>query len=139
MTTGVRIKLKMKKIKIYYHCDSKKMSIEDRVEIQIFGKATHDLINKYYLCVYEYNDISLCTTNKHLNNIFKRFNNQKTNPLCFPESQKLLRHYKSHTYMSVGDVISIDGVYYSVKQFGFEKIETKNDTPLNKQQPETCL
>ena len=129
----------MKKIKVYYHCDSKEMSVEDRVEIQIFGKTTLDLINKYYICVYEYNDICIYTVDKHLGKIFKRFNDQKTNPLCFPENQKLLKHYKSHTSMSIVDVVSIDGVCYSVRQFGFEKIETKNDTPVNKQQNETCL
>jgi hypothetical protein len=129
----------MKKIKIYYHCESKKMSIEDRIEIQIFGKVTYDLMKKYHICVYEYNDVCIYVTDKHLNKIFKRFNDQKTNPLCFPESQNLLKRYKSHTSMSIGDVISIDDVCYSVSQFGFKKIETTNDTPAKKEQNETCL
>ena len=60
-----------------------------------------------------------------LENIFLMMNNYDENPLSNSKMQKWLKENNiSHTSMSPGDIVSIDGRYYICDVIGWKKMDT---------------
>lgn len=109
-------------IKVYYLCHSSNPPHILIVKLLINPRVTVDEIEQYFKCVYE-TTATISTDNifEYLEELFTLFNSDD-NPLSTTECQKFIRENKSHTSMSVGDVISIDGDYYIVDGMGFKSI-----------------
>jgi hypothetical protein len=48
--------------------------------------------------------------------------NTEMNPLITPDGQNKVRASRTHTSMSVGDIVEIDGAYHYCASFGFNEI-----------------
>ena len=64
-------------------------------------------------------------THQNLQRIMSLFNSDN-NPLSNSEYQMNIRSNMLHTSMSVNDVVFINGEFYRVDNFGFNKIKIKN-------------
>jgi hypothetical protein len=88
---------------------------------------TKTMIKDRYICFYESNVPENVDVNNKANlyefleNIFRTFNSED-NPLNDQVIQKKIRELKSHTSMSVGDVVLVNNVYYYVGCTGFGKL-----------------
>jgi hypothetical protein len=114
----------MSHVIVYYYCCNKNIS-EDVLYNILFGNvkniSTRD-IDSTYVNVYELSNVILDNNvENYLEDLFKLFNSGD-NPLCSNEKQSLIQKSKSHTSMSVGDVVCIDENYYMVCPTGFKKI-----------------
>lgn len=52
--------------------------------------------------------------------IFKKYN--LNNPYSSVDGQRIIKEYKTHTSMSIGDVIKVNNTYYMVSNLGFRKL-----------------
>lgn len=116
-------------VKIYYY--SKFRSIPPHIfsEIASFGHVTKELMEKYHVLVYEYED-TVPTTDfyplEYIDRIYTKFNKYEENPLSglvSSTNQKRIEDLDTHTSMSIGDIIQLDQDMYTVTQFNFVKIE----------------
>lgn len=117
------------KIEIYYYGDLKLIPENVLTEI-LFGRATKDMIDNYYVKVYEYSDtigdINSDIIYEYFEMVFRKFNDENLNPLSYSvskENQQRVRDLKTHTSMSVGDVIKINTEIYVITIDGPKKVE----------------
>ena len=120
-------------VKILYLCDVQNVPTDKRNKI-IFGTVEMEDVEQYYKCVYEYEIDKVDNVGLFLEEIFEQFNVRAypdgdsdndidLNPLCDAKYQKLIKEYKTHTSMSIGDIICLDDDYYVVQPMGFNKME----------------
>ena len=111
------------KVEIYYTSIKTPQSFMS--QLQINPVITMEDLNNYYLMVYD-SDISIKANNekelfKFFDSLFKQFNSED-NPLTHPTLQKMIAKHKSHTSMSVGDIIKFNNNYYCVAGLGYTKV-----------------
>lgn len=116
------------KVKIYYYARLDSMSENVWSDILVFGKVTKKIMERWHVLIYEFEDIKDddSTTDEYLDSVYSKFNSNDKNPLSIfnsPTRQKIIKELQTHTSMSIGDIVEVDGTMYVVNQFGFKKIE----------------
>uniref|UniRef100_A0A6C0C9X1 Uncharacterized protein n=1 Tax=viral metagenome TaxID=1070528 RepID=A0A6C0C9X1_9ZZZZ len=109
-------------IKIYYYTDAV-ATLPFAFNIIFSGNVDPRLLEneKYYSNVHTFTKNVGDDVNKFLDDLFAIYNSDQ-NPLSTVAMQKYIQEKNTHTSMSVGDVIYIDGIPYSVSGFGFKKM-----------------
>lgn len=113
----------MTQIQIFYSTDK----IYEDYSMVLLGKVNITHIDSCYTNIFnETNSIVLNNedeTDCLLENLFVRFNSTDVNPLQSEEAQKMIKQNKTHTSMSLGDIIKLNDKYYMLGMLGFQKLE----------------
>lgn len=109
-------------IKIYYYTDAV-TSLPFTPNLTLDGIVDPQLLEnpKYYFNVHTFTKNIGGDTVKFLDDLFTIYNSDE-NPLNTEQMQQLICEKKTHTSMSLGDVVYIDWVPYSVSKSGFKKM-----------------
>lgn len=102
-------------------------AFEDNFDISI-NEVFQDLTKTHILINEEKEWVSITP-----NELYAKYNNDYVNPLSHmvnPEKQLEIRDKKSHTSMSIGDIIETNNVFWVVMPVGFHQIVKKSlNTP----------
>lgn len=105
----------MKKVKIYYFKDMKNIPYADMQDIVVFGQPKLNFINKYYECVYTFDEKrKIKDSYLYLIHLVQKFT-FKDSPIRTKKKIEYLKSIDSHICIAIGDVISIDDEYFAIE------------------------
>lgn len=112
-------------VKVYFYCDIENIPENDAHDICVFGLVKKEFLDKYYKCMDSYvteEEFDLKDSKEFLKKVLKTYN-FKENPLNEKHHRKLIKKYKTHRGLSIGDVIMVDKRFYSISETKFIEIE----------------
>lgn len=104
------------------------------MHIQIYYTNREDKYIKIYEGEYSYNEKLIEDVYDLLDGIFDTFNNDDLSPLSYnvsQENQQKVKDNKTHTSMSINDIIEINDRFYIVKENGFGSIPFFKNSFIN--------